>query len=520
MAANSNKLDTESFLSGFASKRLLAANCLMAAVYFLVLAFGFQPGNHLLFDLLLVGEVFHLFQIFGFCYTIWDRTWIASSDKDFMPPLDIFITVCGEPANIVGQTALAAINMDYPNHKVYLLNDGYIANRSNWQEIEELANNLNIECITRQKPGGAKAGNINHALRQTTSPFIVIFDADHVPHSDFLKETIRYFVDPKIGFVQTPQFYKNQGLNTVTQAAWDQQSLFFGTIMSGKNRLNSAFMCGTNMILRREAIDEVGGMCEFNIAEDFLTSLFVHNKGWKSIYIPKVLAEGLAPEDFLSYYKQQFRWTRGSLEVIFKYNPLFMPGLSWPQRFQYLISASYFLSGIVVLFDAILPLIFLYTGITAVNTHTMALAIIFIPYIFSSLFALQKSSNYSLSFSAISFSISSFLLQLHGILAVLINQKTSFTVTSKKALTGNFLYLVIPQIAYIVLALVGLIIGLSREGLDASLLANLSWVIVNAAAFVPFIIAASPKREKRTKDQSTSTTKELLSVTDSEVASN
>jgi cellulose synthase (UDP-forming) len=386
-----------------------------------------------------------------------------------------------------------------PKHKVYLLNDGFVANKDNWREIEKLAQELNITCITRTVGGGAKAGNINHALRMTAYDYVVIFDADHVPYPAFLKETIGFFTDKKMGFVQTPQFYKNMETNVITQTAWDQQSLFFGPIMKGKNRLNSAFMCGTNMVLNRKAIEEVGGMCEFNIAEDFLTSLFVHDKGWKSIYVPKVLAEGLAPEDFLSYYKQQFRWSRGALEVIFKYNPLFKRGLTWAQRFQYLISASYFLSGFIVVIDALLPMIFLYTGITAVQTHTMALALIFIPYIFSSLYALQKSSNYSMSFGAIGFSISSFFLQIRAVYAILINEKTSFSVTSKQALEGSYLYLAIPHLLYIGAALIGVAVALHREGLSASLLANLAWVSVNIAAFSPFILAAAPRRKKKAK---------------------
>ena len=91
-------------------------------------------------------------------------------------------------------------------------------------------------------------------------------------------------------------------------------------------------MCGTNVAVRRTALDEVGGLCQTNIAEDFLTSLLMHERGWRSVYVPEVLAQGLAPEDFLSYYKQQHRWARGSLEVIFKYNPLRRRGLTWPQR--------------------------------------------------------------------------------------------------------------------------------------------------------------------------------------------
>jgi cellulose synthase (UDP-forming) len=495
------KLDRLSFLRGMATKRLLLLNVVMAIAYFLVIAFGFQPGNHLFFYLLILGEVFHLTQILGYCLTIWDPTVRARFNAAFTPAVDVFITVCGEPVEIVAETARAALAMRYKKFNVYLLNDGFVAKKDNWREIDALAKKLGITSITRRTPGGAKAGNINNALAQTKSPYVVIFDADHVPYPNFLEETVGYFDDPKMGFVQTPQYYKNQHENSITDAAWSQQALFFGPIMSGKNRYNAAFMCGTNMVLNRAAVMEAGGMCEFNIAEDFLTSLFVHEKGWKSVYVPKVLAEGLSPEDFLSYYKQQYRWTRGSLEVIFKYNPLARKGLSLMQRFQYLISASYFLSGLVVVYDAILPLIFLFTGIIAVHTSSMELAIVFIPYIFLTLFTLQLSSNFSLTYRAMSFSLSSFFLQLRGIAAVLTNQKTSFSVTSKQQIKGNYLYLTIPHIAYVSIAVLGLIVGIIREGLSASLLANLAWVAVNVALFVPFIVAASPEHlfSRRTK---------------------
>ncbi|GAC1391942.1 MAG: hypothetical protein NVSMB46_06270 [Candidatus Saccharimonadales bacterium] len=451
-----------------------------------------------MFSLLILGEVFHLIQILGYCFTVWGKSHSAPFDSTFAKPVDIFITVAGEPTDIVRQTALAAKQMEYPQFRVYLLNDGFVARKDNWKEVEELAQELQIECITRKKAGGAKAGNINNALRATTSPYFVVFDADHVPHKNFLKELMGYFTDPKMGFVQTPQFYKNQNKNNISKVSWQQQTLFFGPIMTGKNRLNSAFMCGTNMAVSRSAITEAGGMCEFNIAEDFLTSLFIHQKGWNSLYIPKVLAEGLAPEDFLSYYKQQFRWTRGSLEVIFKFNPLILRGLSLRQKLQYLISASYYLSGIVVVIDALLPIIFLFTGITAIVTSTMTLAVVFIPYMFINLYTLQRSSNFTYSFDAISFSISSCILQLNAVFAVLAKQKTTFSVTSKQQVQGNFLYLVIPHILYILLAISGLGVGLLREGLSASLLANLAWACVNIAVFIPFIAAAAPHRVKET----------------------
>ena len=493
--------DDHAFLRYVPNRAFLAGNVVLACVYTLVIAFAFEHGDPVLFAALIATELFHLVQIVGYCWTVWSRDTDRPFDPAFGDPVDVFITVCGEPVDIVRRTAQAALAMSYPGPVgVYLLNDGLVAGKDDWRDIEALADELGITCLTRVTPGGAKAGNINHALAQTTSPYFVVFDADHVPHADFLTEVMGYFVDDRMGFVQTPQYYANQDQNRVTRVAWDQQTLFFGPIMSGKSRLGSAFMCGTNMAVRRTAVLDAGGMCEENIAEDFLTSLFVHERGWRSVYVPRVLAEGLTPDDFLNYYKQQFRWTRGSLEVIFRYNPLFRRGLTVSQRLQYLLSASYYLSGSVIILDALLPIVFLLTGLTPVVTSTMTLALVFVPYMWINLYVLQRTSNSTYSFPAIAFSLSAWWLQLTALVAVLTKRKTSFAVTSKATHDGarpNFLRLVVPQLAYLALGVLALAVGAAREGLSPSLMANLAWLAVHVAIGVPFVLAASPSRPRR-----------------------
>jgi len=215
--------------------------------------------------------------------------------------------------------------------------------------------------------------------------------------------------------------------------------------------------------------------------------------------VPKVLAEGLAPDDFGNYYKQQFRWTRGSLEVIFKYNPLRRRGLTWAQRLQYLISASYYLSGAVILLDALLPITFLLTGQTPIVTSTMTLALIFVPYMWINLYVLQRTSNFTYSFQAIAFSLSAWWLQLTALAAVLTNRKTSFAVTSKATHDGdrpNFLRLVVPQLVFAALGVLALTVGAVREGFSPSLMANVAWLAVHVAIAVPFVMAASPSRSR------------------------
>ena len=497
-------LDTTTFLQHVPNRAFLVANAVLAALYTAVITFAFEHGHWLLFGALIGTEVFHLVQVAGYCWTVWGRDTPRPFDPGFAAPVDVFITVCGEPVDVVRETTRAALAMRYPiPFRVYLLNDGLVAGKEDWRDIEELADELGAICLTRVTPGGAKAGNINHALSRTSSPFFVVFDADHVPQADFLAEVMGYFVDDRMGFVQTPQFYANQDQNRITRVAWDQQTLFFGPIMAGKSRLDSAIMCGTNMAVRRSAIAEAGGMCEFNIAEDFLTSLFMHERGWRSVYVPKVLAQGLAPDYFLNYYKQQFRWTRGSLEVIFKYNPLFRRGLSVPQRLQYLLSASYYLSGPVILLDALLPLIFLFTGQSPVVTSTMTLALVFVPYMWINLYVLQRTSNFSYTYQAIAFSLSAWWLQITAMAAVLANRKTAFAVTSKATHDGgrpNFLRLVAPQLVYAAVAALALAVGAAREGASAALTANVAWLAVHLAISVPFIVAASPSRRRRVAD--------------------
>lgn len=501
------------------SKTLLLGNLVLAAVYLLAITFWFPTGNRLVFGIFIAGEVFHLWQLGTYLYTVWGSPPAHAFDDALQPPVDLFITVAGEPVELVAATIRGALRQDYRGPvAVVVLNDGLVAGKDNWRDIERLADRMGVECVTRTVPGGAKAGNINHGLIGRTAPLLAVFDADHVPEPDFLSRTVGYFIDQRMGFVQTPQYYANHARNFVTGGAWEQQDLFFGPIMVGKDRTGSAFMCGTNVVIRREALDEVGGLCQTNIAEDFLTSLFLHERGWKSVYVPEVLAQGLAPEDFLSYYKQQHRWARGSLEIIFRYNPLFRRGLSWGQRIQYLASASYYLSGVVVLMNALLPLLFFYTGITVFTISTNALAAVFIPYICLSLYVLQRSSAFSYTFRALAFSTGSFWLQITALTAVLTGRKTAFAVTSKQQLSGSFLRLVIPHIGYFIATLVGLGVAVARDGVGASVVTNACWALLTCALLAPVIYAAAPHRRTSVELSHAAGTRPGLTVVKEEAA--
>lgn len=485
------------FLNPVTAKKLLGLTLLLALVYFVSLILLFQRGNTYLFTLLIVGEVFHLWQLVTLIQASWDTHLSHEFSKAFMAPVDIYITVAGEPRSVVEKTVKAALAIDYPEYHVYLLNDGRVAKKQNWEEMEELARAYDpdkVTCITRTVPGGAKAGNVNHALGITKAPFIAILDCDHIPQPNFLRRMIGYFADEKVAYVQSPQYYRNHAESYVANAAWQQQTLFFGPICRGKARVNALFMCGTNMLLRRKALDSVGGLRQESITEDLLTSLFLHSKGWKSVYVPRILARGLAPEDLGAYWQQQYRWARGSFEVLFKFNPLFFPGLTWNQRIQYLASVTYYLTGVVVLFDAALPLFYFYFHLIPVSAATMAIALIFIPYIFLTLYSLQEVSSFAFSFRAIALSIASWPIFLLAFITGLFRLPTSFKITSKVRNSDSYLRLASIHILYILAIFVGIGWAARRDGVSASLVTNASWGILYVVMFLPFVRAAMSDR--------------------------
>jgi cellulose synthase (UDP-forming) len=476
-------------------KLFLMLEIIVSLLYLGCILFYLQKGDLWLFGLLAVSEIFHVWLLLTLIYTIWPRNIIRQFDTKITPTVDIFITVVNEPVEIVKQTVLACKNINYIQKNIYILNDGFVGGYDKWIDVYNLANELGVGCITRKTPGGAKAGNINNALANTNSDLVAIFDADHVPSLDFLSKTVPYFIDQKIGFVQSPQYYKNFLNNFVTLGATEQQELFFGPIMNGKNNLNSAFMCGTNMILRRAMLDEVDGLCETNIAEDFMTSLLVHQKGWKSVYVPEVLAKGLAPEDFLSYSKQQFRWARGSMEILFWHNPIFSKTLTFAQKLNYFISASYYLGGFVVIINLLTPIIYLAFGLEPLHSSSMILPALFLPYIIFSVLILNMSTNSGYTFKALAFSNGSFWIFCKALISVIFRQKNSFQVTSKQKINGNFISLVWPHLLYFGLGIAAVGFSFYKSGLTPAIVTNASWVIFNMVTFVPFIMAALPEIE-------------------------
>ncbi|UOQ81389.1 glycosyltransferase [Hymenobacter sp. 5414T-23] len=263
--------------------------------------------------------------------------------------VDILTTSCpGEPHAMVVQTLEAMQAVTYP-HTSYLCDEG------NDPYLRAVCEQLGVIHVTREVKINAKAGNINHALKQATGELCVVLDPDHVPAPDFLDHVVPFFSNSKVGYVQVVQAYGNQQESLVAKGAAEQTYHFYGPLMMGMNSYNTAQAIGANCTFRRAALDSIGGHAA-GLTEDMHTAMQLHAAGWQSVYVPRVLSRGLVPSTLGAFYSQQLKWARGAFELLFVVYPRLFRQFSWRQRLHYAILPLYFLSGLITLIDLAVPI--------------------------------------------------------------------------------------------------------------------------------------------------------------------
>ncbi|NEQ62386.1 MAG: glycosyltransferase, partial [Moorea sp. SIO4A1] len=288
--------------------------------------------------------------------------------------VDIYIPTYNEDIEIVRKTTLAAVAIDYPADKksVYVLDDGrkYPERR---EKLRQMCEDIGCELLTRDNNDHAKAGNINTAFHNTKGDLVLILDCDHIPAKSLLKETVGFFFNPKVSFVQTPHWFYNPDpfeRNLLTEGRIPVgNELFYKVLQKGNDFWNAAFFCGSAAVIRKTHVMEIGGIATETVTEDCHTAFRLHSKGYESVYYDKIMVAGLAPEKFSAYIGQQVRWARGMAQILRLENPLFnrKVNLSLAQRLCYMSATSHFFFGFPRLMYAIAPTLFLLFGINSVK---------------------------------------------------------------------------------------------------------------------------------------------------------
>jgi len=398
--------------------------------------------------------------------------------------VDVFITVYGEDLEKVRNTTLAALAIR-GEHTTWILDDG----RSD--AVRDLAAALGANYVRRLSGNGAKAGNINHALTLAKGEYFAIFDADFVPKPDFLYETIPFFIDDDVAFVQTPQAYGNMD-NLVSRGAGFMQSVFYRFIQPGRNRFNAAFCVGTNVVFRRAAIDDIGGMNTDSKSEDVWTSLELHERGWRSIYIPVTLAIGDAPETVEDYTKQQMRWASGGFEILMQRNPLSpRTKLTLDQRLQYTVTATHYFAGITPFLLLMVPPFEIFFDLRPVDlTVTPLTWFLFYAGFYGLQMLLAFHTMGSFRIETLVLATVSFPIYIAALLNVFSGKEQKWHVTGRGGRRSSPFNFMIPQVLVFFFLFLTSLVAINKDIEHQNLTLATAWNVTNTVVIGVFIAAA------------------------------
>lgn len=464
--------------------------------------------------LLVVAELIGIIQFFDFEYFSTrkyklEKKVLINPTSKCVPSIDILICTYNEPVDLLKKTIIGAIKLNYNKEKlnVYVCDDG------RRDEVKKLCEEYSVNYITRDTNEGAKAGNINNALKYIKSEFVSILDADMIAKHNFLKETMQYFLDDdNLAFVQVPQSYYNADMyqyNMITNIP-NEQDMFMRDIQEARASLNAVLHVGTNAIFRRKHLDSVGGFPTFSITEDMALGMKLQSKGYNSILVNEPLVLGLSATTLEETIKQRKRWARGNLQVFKRNNPLFMKGLKLSQKIAYIDGLIYWFSSLQKIIYIIAPIAYLLFGILSIRASLWELLPYYIPFLVSQMIVFKvlspgtrnlKWSHFYETVMAPSIS-ASILSDLFSLKAV------GFKVTSKD-ITNEKAYFQLRVILPHIILLIGTVVSwficgyLIKTGkiLPSYVILNIIWSIYNAVGIIVAIKVAYQKPMFRSSER-------------------
>ena len=475
---------------------------------------------------LLVAEAVSALESFAHCRDLLgtEEPEMPQIPDEWFPDVDVFIATHNEEEELLYKTINACTFMKYPDKsKVHI----YVCDDGNRPEIAALTKKLGVGYFGLADNKLAKAGNLNNALSKTSSPYVVTFDADMIPNSNFLLETVPYFFIPKmkkdsdgnwipkqeneidekekIGFIQLPQSFYNPDLfqyNLYMEGTVpNEQDYFFRQINVGRNRSNASIYAGSNTVINREALEEIGGIQTGTITEDFETGLKIEMNGYRCFAINKSLANGLAPTSIKSLIKQRERWGRGCVYSLRRMHLFLNPNIPLKMKIAYGACRTYWDSFFRRFVYIAAPIIYALLGIPIVVCSLKELLIFWLPsYLLYSITLRVASGNIRSSrLSNIIDTIMFPYLVLPILAEVLHIHKKEFHVTKKSKEEENDKILVLPHLCLFILSVVALVkmvveaIGYKAYGAVIIIF----WLLVNGSALLMAIFFMLGRRNMR-----------------------
>jgi cellulose synthase (UDP-forming) len=351
--------------------------------------------------------------------------------------VDVLVPSYGEPPDLIERCLGGCQAMAYPHKLVWLLDD------SGRPELEALCRRLGCRYLSRQERRHAKAGNLNHALAHCSGDLVAVFDADVVPLESFLQKTVGLFDDPAIGFVQTPQSYMNADpvMRNLRLERWlmpDEES-FYRWIQSCRHDLGAVVCAGTSFVMRREALDRVGGFETGTPSEDLATGIRVTAAGYRGVFLGSKLSAGLAPLTAAAMARQRCRWAGGTLQVLRTgASPLRIRGLGPLQRLAYLEGIVHWFGVLPQMALLLMPLSLGLLGVAPIRVSGEGLLTHALPFLLMQMLLVRWFTGHARTALLPELYRWLFLVPLCGaVLRSLLGRPQKFRVTPKALATGR-----------------------------------------------------------------------------------
>lgn len=358
------------------------------------------------------------------------------SDVAQAPSVDVLVPSYGEPPALIERCLRGCLAMDYPQQTVWLLDD------SGRPELAALCERLGVRYLHRPERRHAKAGNLNHALAHCRGALIAVFDADVVPLHSFLRDTVPLFVDPRLGFVQTPQNAMNADpvMRNLRLERWlmPDEECFYRWIEPCREAVGAVVCAGTSFLMRREALDRVGGFETGTPSEDLATGIRITALGYRNRYLSRKLSAGLAPFTVAAMARQRCRWASGTVQVLRTgANPITIPGLNPLQRLAYLEGILHWFTVLPQLLLVLLPLSVAWLGVAPVLVSGDGLLRYALPFYGAQLLLARWINRHSRTALLPELYRWIFLVPLAGaVLCTLLGRPEPFRVTPKQQASG------------------------------------------------------------------------------------
>lgn len=439
--------------------------------------------------------------------------------SDRYPDVDIFIATYNEPCELLFKTVNGCKYLKYPQKEkvhIYLCDDGKRT------EVRKLAADMGVHYLDRENHEHAKAGNLNHALSVTNSPYVLTLDADMIPHSELLLHTIPYFIAQEMenegkeekdrkymGFVQTPQAFYNPDLfqyNLYSERRVpNEQDYFYRDIQVSRNKSNSVIYGGSNTVLSRRALEDIGGFYTGTITEDYATGILMQKKKYICYATDEVMASGLSPTDLKSLINQRIRWARGVIKSNRKMHVFLSKDLSIAQKVNYWASEWYWYAPLKRLIYFLSPILYATFGYMVIKCTLGQILLFWLPMYITSNISLKmlsrniRTTKWTSIYETVlfPFMIVPVLLETFGI------TMKQFKVTQKGAAENekgkNLIYL-IPFALLVALSVIGVFncFRMIFESNNMGPVVVLFWLLVNLFSLVMamfFVVGRRPMRK-------------------------